>query len=69
MFRFHLNSTADPEHTLSERLRRVPLGRALAPREIADSVLYLAGAESSGITGTSIVVDAGYTAAAEWSQA
>ena len=69
MFRFHLNSTSDPEHTLSERLRHVPLGRALAPREIADSVLYLAGPESSGITGTSIVVDAGYTAAAEWSPA
>jgi len=69
MFRFHLNSTADPERTLGERLRRVPLGRALTPREIADAVLYLAGPESSGITGTSIVVDAGYTAAAEWSPA
>jgi len=68
MFRFHVNSTADPDRTLRERLKRVPLGRALAPREIADSVLYLAGTESSGVTGTSIVVDAGYTAAAEWSQ-
>ncbi len=68
MFRFHLNTTLDPEQTLKERLRRVPLRRALEPREIADSVLYLAGPESSGITGTSIVVDAGYTAAAEWSQ-
>jgi NAD(P)-dependent dehydrogenase (short-subunit alcohol dehydrogenase family) len=67
MFRFHLNSTPDPERTLAQRLCRVPLGRPLAPREIADSVLYLAGPESSGITGTSIVVDAGYTAAAEWS--
>jgi NAD(P)-dependent dehydrogenase (short-subunit alcohol dehydrogenase family) len=67
MFRFHVNTTPDPEHTLTERLKRVPLRRALAPREIADSVLYLSGPESSGVTGTSIVVDAGYTAAAEWS--
>ena len=69
MFRFHLNSTPDPDRTLTQRLSRVPLRRPLAPSEIADCVLYLAGPESSGITGTSIVVDAGYTAAAEWSQA
>jgi NAD(P)-dependent dehydrogenase (short-subunit alcohol dehydrogenase family) len=68
MFRFHINTTADPERTLAERLNRVPLRRALAPREIADSILYLSGPESSGVTGTSLVVDAGYTAAAEWSQ-
>lgn len=68
MFRFHVNSTPDPEHTLAHRLKRVPLRRALSPREIADSVLYLSSSESSGVTGTSIVVDAGYTAAAEWSQ-
>ncbi len=69
MFRFHLNTTLNPERTLADRMNRVPLRRLLTPREIADSVLYLAGPESSGITGTSIVVDAGYTAAAEWSQA
>ena len=68
MFRFHVNSTPDPEATLRQRFNRVPLRRPLSPREIADSVLYLAGAESSGVTGTSLVVDAGYTAAAEWSE-
>lgn len=67
MFRFHVNTTPDPEQTLRQRFSRVPLQRPLSPREIADSVLYLSGAESSGVTGTSIVVDAGYTAAAEWS--
>jgi NAD(P)-dependent dehydrogenase (short-subunit alcohol dehydrogenase family) len=68
MFRFHVNATADPERTLRERFSRVPLGRPLSPREIADAVLYLSSNQSSGITGTSLVVDAGYTAAAEWSK-
>ncbi len=67
MLRFHLSTTPDPERTLRERCNRVPLARALAPREIANAVLYLSGDQSSGITGTSLVVDAGYTAAAEWS--
>ena len=67
MFRFHVNASPDPERTLRERSSRVPLGRAMTPREIADAVLYLAGPESSGITGTSLVVDAGYLATAEFS--
>lgn len=68
MLRLHANTTADPERTLKERCERVPLTRMLSPREIADAVLYLSGDGSSGITGTSLVVDAGYTAAAEWSR-
>ena len=67
MLRFHLSTTPDPGRTLQERCNRVPLARALAPREIANAVLYLSGDQSSGITGTSLVVDAGYTATAEWS--
>ena len=66
MFRYHVNATADPEHTLRKRIDRVPLARALAPREVADTILYLSSERSSGITGTSVVVDAGYTAASEW---
>ena len=68
MFRLHVNSTPDPERTMRERFNRVPLQRPLSPREIADAVLYLSSDQSSGVTGTSIVVDGGYTAAAEWSQ-
>ncbi len=67
MFRLHVNKTADPERTLRRRIDRVPLGRALSPREIADTILYLSSEESSGITGASIVIDGGYTAASEWS--
>ena len=66
MLRYHLDTTPDPEATLAERLRRVPLGTALTPGDIARSVLYLSCEDSAGVTGTSLVVDAGYTAAAEW---
>jgi NAD(P)-dependent dehydrogenase (short-subunit alcohol dehydrogenase family) len=67
MLRLHAAATGDAEQTLRARSGRVPLARMLSPREIADSVLYLSSTQSSGVTGTHLVVDAGYTAAAEWS--
>jgi NAD(P)-dependent dehydrogenase (short-subunit alcohol dehydrogenase family) len=67
MFRFHIGQTPSPEQTLKARIDRVPLNRPLGPREIAEAVLYLSGNGSSGITGTTLLVDAGYLAAAEWS--
>jgi NAD(P)-dependent dehydrogenase (short-subunit alcohol dehydrogenase family) len=66
MLREHLGKTADPEATLAERLRRVPMRLALQPVEIARAVLYLSCEDSAGVTGTSLVVDGGYLAAAEW---
>ena len=66
MLRIHANATGDQDLAIQERCRRVPLERMLLPREIADAVLYLSGDQSSGITGASSVVDAGYTSAAEW---
>ena len=67
MFRFHVGKSPDSEKTFQQRIDRVPLNRALSPREIADAVLYLSGEHSSGITGATLLVDAGYLAAAEWS--
>jgi NAD(P)-dependent dehydrogenase (short-subunit alcohol dehydrogenase family) len=66
MLRFHLQQSADPEATLRERLKRVPMGVVLSPNDIAKAALYLACEDSSGITGTSLVVDGGYIATAEW---
>jgi NAD(P)-dependent dehydrogenase (short-subunit alcohol dehydrogenase family) len=66
MLRAHLGKTPDPEATLASRLRRVPMRVALTPEDIARSVLYLSCEDSAGVTGTSLVVDAGYLAAAEW---
>lgn len=66
MFRYHVNKTPDPAATLKKRLARVPLGRPLTPNDIAKAALYFSCEDSSGITGTSLTVDAGYLTAAEW---
>ena len=66
MLRKHLNSTPHPDETLRHRVRRVPIDRAMRSAEIAKSILYLSCVDSSGVTGTSLVVDGGYLAAAEW---
>ena len=66
LLRFHLSTASDPETALSNRLRRVPLGTALTPDDIARTALYLACEDSAGVTGTSLVVDGGYLSAAEW---
>jgi enoyl-[acyl-carrier-protein] reductase (NADH) len=42
------------------------MGVALAPADVARSLLYFSCEDSAGVTGTSLVVDCGYLAAAEW---
>jgi NAD(P)-dependent dehydrogenase (short-subunit alcohol dehydrogenase family) len=66
MLREHLNATGDAEGTLRERLKRTAMGVALKPNDVGKTVLYLACDDSFGVTGTSVVIDAGYLAAAEW---
>jgi NAD(P)-dependent dehydrogenase (short-subunit alcohol dehydrogenase family) len=68
LLRQHLAAAGDPRQALGRRLRRVPLGRVIAPGEVARAVLYFCCEDSAGVTGTSLVVDGGYTAAAEWDQ-
>jgi NAD(P)-dependent dehydrogenase (short-subunit alcohol dehydrogenase family) len=43
-------------------LRRIPLGRLGTVEEVAKAVLFLASSDASLITGTSLLVDGGYTA-------
>jgi NAD(P)-dependent dehydrogenase (short-subunit alcohol dehydrogenase family) len=66
MLREHLNATSDPEATLAARLKRVPMGVALAPMDVARSILFFSCDDSAGVTGASLVIDCGYLAAAEW---
>ena len=42
------------------------MGVALNPEDIAKAVLFFSCEDSSGITGTSLIVDGGYLTAAEW---
>lgn len=62
LLRTHIGS----EELLKERLKRVPTGKILTPKDIAKTVAYLSCEDSPGITGTSIIVDGGYLATAEW---
>ena len=64
--RRHLDTTPDPDATLAKRLRRVAMGVALTPADVAKSILYFSCEDSAGVTGTSLVVDGGYLSAAEW---
>jgi NAD(P)-dependent dehydrogenase (short-subunit alcohol dehydrogenase family) len=66
MFREHMDKTPDPEAAIKARLRRVPMGVSLTPHDIAKSVLYFSCEDSAGITGTTLIIDGGYLAAAEW---
>jgi len=66
MLREHLDSSPDPAAMLRNRLRRVPIGVALTPHDIARAVLYFSCEDSAGVTGATLVVDGGYLAAAEW---
>jgi NAD(P)-dependent dehydrogenase (short-subunit alcohol dehydrogenase family) len=51
----------DPEF-LAMASAGIPLGRGADPREIAFGALFLAGPESSFMTGQSLVIDGGFTA-------
>jgi NAD(P)-dependent dehydrogenase (short-subunit alcohol dehydrogenase family) len=62
LLRQHMGS----EELLQERLQRVPGGRILYPQDIARAVAWLSCEDSDGITGTSILIDGGYLATAEW---
>lgn len=50
-----------------ERWRRAAaLGRPVTPREVAATVAFLASPSASGITGTTVVVDAGWSSSPGW---
>ena len=66
MLREHLDKSSDPDGLLAQRVRRVPMRSALSPDDVARAALYLSCEDSAGVTGTSLVVDGGYLAAAEW---
>jgi NAD(P)-dependent dehydrogenase (short-subunit alcohol dehydrogenase family) len=53
----------DPEAVAAQAARTIPQGRVGTPEEVAAAVAYLAADESAHVTGASIPIDGGYTAA------
>jgi NAD(P)-dependent dehydrogenase (short-subunit alcohol dehydrogenase family) len=53
----------DVGESLEQLKARQPMGRLGAPDEIAESILYLASDQAAFITGSSLVIDGGLTAA------
>ena len=44
-----------------ETLKKYPMGRIATPLEVAKGALFLAGEDSSFVTGTTLVIDGGFT--------
>jgi len=61
--RNYANLTPDPQKFLDETAKQnAALKRLIKPEEVAQMALYLASDESSAVTGSAMVIDAGYTA-------
>ncbi|WP_448616441.1 SDR family NAD(P)-dependent oxidoreductase [Modestobacter sp. URMC 112] len=57
------DATADiPAEDVAEFLRRIPMGRAADPAEVADVISFLAGQDSRFVTGVVLPVDGGLRA-------
>ncbi|MCP5265039.1 MAG: SDR family oxidoreductase [Burkholderiaceae bacterium] len=52
-------SSVSADAAIAGALARVPIGRMLEPREIADLAVHLATREAGGMTGQSVLVDGG----------
>jgi NAD(P)-dependent dehydrogenase (short-subunit alcohol dehydrogenase family) len=61
--RKYADLTPDPQKFLDETAKQnAALRRLIQPEEVAQLALFLASDESSAVTGTAMVIDAGYTA-------
>ncbi len=57
------DATADiPAEDVTEFLRRIPMGRAAEPAEVADVICFLAGPDARFVTGVVLPVDGGLRA-------
>ena len=67
MLRYHMGQGGDIEQAIENRLKRVPLGQMLYPEDMGKAAAFLCSDDARGITGASLIIDAGYIACAEFS--
>jgi NAD(P)-dependent dehydrogenase (short-subunit alcohol dehydrogenase family) len=58
-----IGAAADPEERTRTAAAAIPQGRFGTPQEVAAAIVFLASDEATHITGASLAVDGGYTAA------
>jgi NAD(P)-dependent dehydrogenase (short-subunit alcohol dehydrogenase family) len=63
LFTEWLEQQDDGNETRSRVVERIPLGRVATPEDVAQAIVFLAGAGAAHITGATLPVDGGYTAA------
>ncbi|HEY6875201.1 MAG TPA: SDR family oxidoreductase [Candidatus Dormibacteraeota bacterium] len=63
LIRTWIGNQKEPEQFEKQLLAGIPQGRMAEPEDVAAAILFLAGDESRHITGISLPVDGGYTAA------
>ena len=51
-----------PKEVIEPLIKSIPLGRIGEPKDIANAYLFLASDMASYITGTSLVIDGGFSA-------
>jgi NAD(P)-dependent dehydrogenase (short-subunit alcohol dehydrogenase family) len=63
LMRTWINAQPDPDAFEAALADTIPQRRLASPDEVADAILFLASDEAAHITGASLAVDGGYTAA------
>ncbi|TMC09089.1 MAG: SDR family oxidoreductase [Chloroflexi bacterium] len=63
LVRTWIDGQPDPAAFEKQVVSTIPQGRMAEPEEVASAILFLAGDESKHITGISLAIDGGYTAA------
>ena len=62
MLRYYCDQQADPDAAWRDVLAQHPMGRVGTPEDVAGAAVYLAGDDSTWVTGSTITVDGGLLA-------